>query len=102
MNTLSENFLFDTLSALSLMIAFYYALSGIACVVYYRHQLLRSVKNFLFIGVAPLLGAAILSYLLVKSVIDLSDPRRRTRAAACSASACRSSSAPRSSSSARS
>jgi amino acid transporter len=73
-NTLSENFLFDTLSALSLMIAFYYALSGIACVVYYRHELLRSVKNFLFIGVAPLTGAVILGYLLVKSVIDLSDP----------------------------
>ena len=73
-NTLSENFLFDTLSALSLMIAFYYALSGIACVVYYRHELLRSVRNFLFIGVAPLLGAVILGYLLVRSVIDLSDP----------------------------
>ncbi len=73
-NTLSENFLFDTLSALSLMIAFYYALSGIACVVYYRHELLRSVKNFLFIGVAPFAGAAILTYLLVKSVIDLADP----------------------------
>jgi amino acid transporter len=73
-NTLSENFLFDTLSALSLMIAFYYALSGIACVVYYRHELLRSVKNFLFIGVAPFTGAVILGYLLVKSVIDLSDP----------------------------
>jgi amino acid transporter len=73
-NTLSENFLFDTLSALSLMIAFYYALSGLACVVYYRHELLRSVKNLLFIGVAPFTGAAILTYLLIKSVIDLSDP----------------------------
>ena len=55
-NSLSENFLFDTLSALSLMIAFYYALSGIACVVYYRHELTRSVRNFLFIGVAPFVG----------------------------------------------
>ena len=73
-NSLSENFLFDTLSALSLMIAFYYSLSGIACVVYYRHQLLRSARNFLFIGVAPALGAAILAYLLVRSVSDLSDP----------------------------
>ena len=31
-NSLSENFLLDTLSALALMIAFYYALSGYACV----------------------------------------------------------------------
>ena len=61
LNLLSENFLFDTLSALSLMIAFYYALSGYACVIYYRHELTKSVKNFLFIGVAPFLGAAILA-----------------------------------------
>ena len=33
-NFISENFLFDTLSALALMIAFYYALSGLACVLY--------------------------------------------------------------------
>lgn len=74
MNSLSENFLFDTLSALSLLIAFYYSLSGIACVVYHRHELLRSVRNFVFIGVAPALGALILAYLLVRSVSDLSDP----------------------------
>ena len=50
LNFLSENFLFDTLSALSLMIAFYYALTGFACAIYYRHELFKSVKNFLFIG----------------------------------------------------
>ncbi len=64
----SDNFLFDSLSALSLMIAFYYALTGVACAVYYRHELLRSAKNFVFIGVAPLLGAALLGYLLFESV----------------------------------
>jgi amino acid transporter len=73
-NFASENFFFDTLSALSLMIAFYYALSGVACAVYYRHQLLRSAKNFVFIGVAPLLGAGILVWLFAQSVIDLTDP----------------------------
>ena len=73
-NSVSENFLFDTLSALSLMIAFYYALSGLACIIYYRHELLRSVKNFLFIGVAPAIGSLTLGYLFVKSLIDLADP----------------------------
>jgi amino acid transporter len=72
-NAFSENFLFDTLSALSLMIAFYYALTGIACVVYYRRELTKSARNFLFIGVGPLVGAVILGYLFVKSAIDLSD-----------------------------
>jgi hypothetical protein len=71
---ISENFLYDSLAALSLMIAFYYALSGIACAVYYRHHLLRSVQNLVLIGIAPVLGAAILGYLFVKSAIDLSEP----------------------------
>ena len=72
---LNESFLFDSLSALSLMIAFYYALTGIACAIYWRRELLNSAKNFLFIGVAPLLGAAGLIYLLYESVITLSDPK---------------------------
>ncbi len=71
LNILSENALYDTLSALSLMIAFYYALTGVACAVYYRRELLKSVKSFLFIGVGPLVGAAILGFLFVKSAIDL-------------------------------
>jgi amino acid transporter len=73
-NALSESFLFDSLSALSLMIAFYYALTGVACAIFYRRELTRSVKSFLFIGVGPLVGAGILGFLLVKSAIDLSDP----------------------------
>jgi amino acid transporter len=73
-NFISENFLFDTISALSLMIAFYYALSGLACVIYYRRELLRSVKNFLLIGVAPLIGAGMLAYLFFESVKLFTDP----------------------------
>ena len=70
----SDNFLFDSLSALSLLIAFYYALTGIACVIYWRRRLLHSVKAFLLVGVGPLVGAAMLAYLLYQSVIQLADP----------------------------
>jgi hypothetical protein len=70
----SQSFLTDSLNALSLAIAFYYALTGIACVVYWRHHIRDSVRNFLFIGVAPLLGAAGLGYLLVESAIRLASP----------------------------
>ena len=73
---ISENFLFDSLSALSLMIAFYYGLTGLACAIYWRHELFRSAKNFLFIGIAPLIGAGMLFYLLYESVGDLSDPKQ--------------------------
>ncbi len=70
----SENFLYDSLSALSLMIAFYYGLTGIACAIYWRKELLHSVKNLLLIGVAPLIGAGMLGYLLVESARQLADP----------------------------
>jgi amino acid transporter len=72
---ISENFLFDSLSALSLMIAFYYGLTGIACAVYWRKELMGSVKNFVFIGMAPVIGALALFYLLYESVGDLADPK---------------------------
>ncbi|MBA3716940.1 MAG: APC family permease [Actinobacteria bacterium] len=70
----SENVLFDSIAALGLMISFYLGLTGIACVFYFRHQIVKSVKNFLLIGVAPFAGAAILGYVFVKSCINLADP----------------------------
>ncbi|MEV7279878.1 APC family permease [Streptomyces sp. NPDC093111] len=71
---ISSNALFDSLTALSLLISFYYALTGIACVVYYRRHLFASVHNLLFIGLGPLVGSALLGWLLVRSVADMSDP----------------------------
>lgn len=73
-NLISENALFDSLTALSLLIAFYYALTGIACAIYYRHQLTESLRNLLFIGIGPVVGAVMLAWLLVLSIIDMSDP----------------------------
>jgi amino acid transporter len=73
-NLISENALFDSLSALSLLIAFYYALTGIACAVYYRRHLTESIRNFLLIGLGPVVGAVLLVWLLIASVQDLSDP----------------------------
>jgi amino acid transporter len=70
----SDNFVFDSLSALALLIAFYYGLTGIACAVYYRRELLGSVRNFIFIGLAPVIGALMLFYLLVESIRDSADP----------------------------
>jgi amino acid transporter len=72
-NFISENFLLDSVTALGLMIAFYYALSGVACVVYYRHQLFSSVRNALLMGVGPLLGAGILAYLFVEASRTFAD-----------------------------
>ena len=41
----SENILFDSIAALGLMIAFYYGLTGFACVVYFRRDLFESVQE---------------------------------------------------------
>ncbi len=42
----SENVYYDALTALGLMIAFYYGLTGYASAIYYRKVLFRSVKDF--------------------------------------------------------
>jgi amino acid transporter len=71
---LSENALFDSITALSLLIALYYALTGIACAFYHRRQLTRSLSAFLLIGVGPVVGSLLLIWLLALSVSDLADP----------------------------
>jgi amino acid transporter len=70
----SENALFDSITALSLLIALYYALTGIACAVWFRRRLTSSLRNLLLLGVGPLVGAGLLLWLLVLSVRDLADP----------------------------
>jgi amino acid transporter len=67
----SENILADSIAALGLMIAFYYGITGFACAIYYRRELLKSVKNFVYIGVLPVLGGVSLGYLFVKSCVKL-------------------------------
>ncbi len=49
----SEKILFDSIAALGLMIAFYYGLTGFACAIYYRRELFKNAKTFLFMGLAP-------------------------------------------------
>src|SRR6202021_1854281 len=50
----------DSVSALGTMIAFYYGLTGFACVWYYRKSLTESARSFWLRGVLPLLGGLIL------------------------------------------
>ncbi len=73
-SAVSENALFDSITALSLLIALCYALTGVACAVYFRRRLTRSLRNLLLLGVGPLAGAGMLVWLLLPSVRDLADP----------------------------
>ncbi len=70
----SENVYYDAIAALGLMIAFYYGLTGYACIIYYRRVLFRSLKDFVGMAALPLVGALILTWAFVQSAIDLADP----------------------------
>jgi amino acid transporter len=68
----SEDILFDSIAALGLMIAFYYGMTGFACVWYFRRDLTKSARNFWLVGVAPLVGGIMLAAIFIKSCYDLS------------------------------
>ena len=73
-SSISETAMLDTLSSLGILVAFYYSLTGIACVVYYRRHVRQSVKGFLMVGVGPILGSLGLAFMLVAAVQSLWDP----------------------------
>jgi len=52
----SENILGDTIAAVGLMIAFYYGLTGFACVWFYRNTMWSSTRNIVMQGLLPFLG----------------------------------------------
>ena len=64
----------NSIEALGFGIAFYYGLTGFACVFYYRRHIFKSVKNLIFIGLAPLVGALMLTVLFVVAIFYYSDP----------------------------
>lgn len=70
----SENVLIDTVYSLGLMIAFYYSLTALACVWYFRGELFASFKNFVFKGLLPGLGGIMLALLFFKTAFDTFDP----------------------------
>jgi amino acid transporter len=74
MSFLSENLLSDSISAISLFIAFYYALTGYACVWHFRATLKESARNLWFRGILPLLGALMLTAAFFISAVQMWDP----------------------------
>ncbi|MEV4612621.1 APC family permease [Kitasatospora sp. NPDC049258] len=75
LTAISGNVLADSIASVGLAIAFYYGLTGFACVWYYRRVLTRSVRDFVFKGLAPLLGGLILLYFFCYAAFDVyADP----------------------------
>jgi amino acid transporter len=66
---LSESVLEDSLTAIGFPICFYYGFTGVACGFYFRHDLMRSARNFLLLGLGPMLGGLMLFGIGIKAAI---------------------------------
>jgi amino acid transporter len=66
---LSESVLEDSLTAIGFPICFYYGFTGVACGWYYRRDLMESARNFLLLGLGPLIGGLMLFGIGVKAAI---------------------------------
>jgi amino acid transporter len=64
----------DSVSALSVWIAFYYGLTGITCAWYYRKTLRNSARDLWMRGILPFLGGLILFVCLVWSLYHYWNP----------------------------
>ncbi len=69
-----NNVLADSVTATAIGIAFYYGLTGFACVVYFRREIFKSLKNFVFIGVVPAIGGLSMLALFVGACVNFANP----------------------------
>lgn len=74
MRFVSENVLWDTITTLGMMICFYYGLTAFAAVWYFRRTWFRSVREFFFTLLFPLVGGVILAVLFATTLVDSMDP----------------------------
>ena len=78
---LSSNVLGDCVAGLGFLVCIYYGFTGFACSIFYRHELFKSLKNFVTLFLMPTLGGLALMgilgygvYFYGKSVNDYSPP----------------------------
>src|SRR5580700_8216054 len=64
---LSSSVLEDSLLAIGFPICFYYGFTGVACGFYYRRDLMESARNFLLLGLGPMIGGLMLFGIGVKA-----------------------------------
>ncbi|MFF0062337.1 APC family permease [Streptomyces sp. NPDC005279] len=79
LTAISGNVLEDSIASVGLGIAFYYGLTGFACVWYFRKVLTRSATDFFMKGLLPGLGAVMLLGLFCYAAFHVySDPEYGT------------------------
>jgi amino acid transporter len=70
----STDVLADSVTALGFAVCAYYGMTGYACAVYYRRELLKSARNLIYVGILPVLGALVLTGIFVKAAVFYSHP----------------------------
>lgn len=71
---ISSNLLNALIGSIGLMIAFYYGLTGFACIWFYRKTLTSSFRNFIMRGLFPLLGGLMLLAVFIYGTIQFAAP----------------------------
>ncbi|MCG6494403.1 amino acid permease [Kitasatospora sp. A2-31] len=71
LTAVSHHVLADSIASVGLAIAFYYGLTGFACVWFYRRVLTRSRRDLLFKGVLPGIGGLIMLGLFCYAAFDV-------------------------------
>ncbi|MGO1545337.1 MAG: APC family permease [Gulosibacter sp.] len=74
MRVVSEDALWDTITAMGIMVCFYYGITGLAAFWYFRGTWFDGVGNFFRRFLLPLLGGLSLLAMFVKTLIDSTDP----------------------------
>jgi amino acid transporter len=70
MTWLSPDILLSLILAVGIQIAFYYGLTGIACIWFYRHTLTDSVRHLVNRGIIPALGGIFLFVMFVYATVQ--------------------------------
>ena len=71
---ISPALLLALIGSIGLMIAFYYGLTGLACVWFYRKTLTSSFRNFVMRGLFPLAGSVMLAAVFVYGLSNFAQP----------------------------
>jgi amino acid transporter len=71
---ISRNLLSALIGSIGLMIAFYYGLTGFACVWFYRRTLARNPRDLLMRGVLPFAGGVILFGAFIYGLVQYAAP----------------------------
>ncbi|SDT15121.1 APC family permease [Microterricola viridarii] len=71
---ISPNLLNALIGSIGLMIAFYYGLTGFACVWFYRRTLTSSARNMIMRGIFPLVGGLVLLAVFIYGTVQFAAP----------------------------